>query len=730
MLEQAALSCEPLGPCKVTAVTGTEAMNTLPVFHLDVLSEDGAVDLSAVVQAPATLALADGSGAVRETRLLVMEAAHAAATRDGHRYSLTLSSPLALLGLRSGYRIFQDMTSQEIAARLLADAGQDGDVAYRLQGRYGKRVYTAQYGESELALFARLLADDGINFWLEDDGDRTLLVLGDGDASHSGIPGEETLRFEDASGMSHTTDSFHELRRIARLCHDRVSLLDFDVRQPDVLIQGEAGAGPMEHYEHPACVLNAEAAAARARSRLEQLQRRAVTLQGKTTCVRLSPGRVVRIDGAADAWFEGSFLITEVTHTLAQASRDDASGKVPYSCTATLVPFGRGRAFRPDLPSGAPRASIIESVEVTGPPGEEIHTDDLGRVKVRFRWDRSGVADDRSSLWIRHLQMNMGGSMLLPRVGWELPVLYEEGNPDRPVALGRLYNGGAPTPYSMPARKATSTLQTATSPADGTTHELRFADDAGQQEAFIHATKDQTVFVGGSHSVEVAANRTDDVKKSAELGIKADQTKTVGGNQSVTVGADAVFAVKGARAESIGGSEDVGVTGTYITNVKGAYSETVGGAYALQCNQSNTTVQGSFTQMIGGAMITTAGLGTNQSVAAARTEAVGGARAIHGASVVAEEVKGIKTITAGAASDTAGGLIATNAPGISIEVGGAASLSAGGIVFVKGAWIDIQAGTLTANGGTSLSMSGGVSASGPVELDAPLVEKPQTATTG
>lgn len=729
MLEQAALSCEPFGPCKVTAVRGTEAMNALPVFHLDVLSEDGAVDLAAVVRSPATLALADGSGAVRETRLIVMEAAHAAATRDGHRYALTLSSPLALLGLRSGYRIFQDMTSQEIAARLLADAGQGGDVAYRLQGRYGKRVYTAQYGESELAFFMRLLADDGINFWLEDEGDRTLLVLGDGDASHGGIPGDETLRFEDASGMAHTTDSFHELRRVARLCHDRVSLLDFDIRQPDVLIEGQAGTGPMEHYEHPACVLNADAAAARARSRLEQLQRRAVTLQGMTTCVRLSPGRVVRIEGAADAWFEGQFLVTAVAHALTQASRDDAAKKSPYSCTATLAPFGRGRAFRPELPPG-PRTAIIESVEVTGPPGEEIHTDDLGRVKVRFRWDRSGIADDRSSLWIRHLQMNMGGSMLLPRVGWELPVLYEEGNPDRPVALGRLYNGGAPTPYSMPGRKATSTLQTATSPADGTTHELRFADDGGQQETFIHATKDQTVFVGGSHSVDVAANRTDDVKKSAELGIKADQTRTVGGSQSVTVGADAVFAVKGARTESIGGSEDVGVTGTYITNVKGAYSETVGGAYALQCNQSNTTVQGSFTQMVGGAMITTAGLGTNQSVAAARTEAVGGARAIHGASVVADQVKGIKTVTAGAASDAAGSFISTNAAGISIEVGSAASISAGGMVFVKGAWIDIQAGTLAANGGTSLSMSGGVSASGPVELDAPLVEKPQTSITG
>ena len=254
------------------------------------------------------------------------------------------------------------------------------------------------------------------------------------------------------------------------------------------------------------------------------------------------------------------------------------------------------------------------------------HTDDLGRVKVRFFWDRSGVRDDTSSRWVRTLQMNLTAPQVIPRVGWEVPIVYENGDPDRPFVLGRLYNGGAPPPYGLPGKSATSTLQSGTSPSDGTTQEIRLADDAGSEEAFIHATCDQTVSVGGSHTVTVAGNRTGDVTKTQTLKVDAAQDASVGGNQKVTVGADGTIAVASARSESVGGNESVGVTGTYAVTVSGAYSEVIGGLYSLRCNQYNATVQGAFTQVIGGVLAVTAGLGSNQSVAGARTEVVGGAR--------------------------------------------------------------------------------------------------------
>ncbi len=237
--------------------------------------------------------------------------------------------------------------------------------------------------------------------------------------------------------------------------------------------------------------------------------------------------------------------------------------------------------------------------------------------------------------------------MVLPRVGFEVPVVYFEGNPDRPFGLGRLYNGGAPAPYGLPGKKATSTLQSATSPSNGTTQELRFSDDAGSQETFIHATKDQSVTVGGTNTVQVGANETHDVKKSSVVAVHGSQATSVGGSQSVAVGANCGVSVKGARSESIGGSETVGVTGSYNLACTGAYTEVVGGLYGLECNQSNTVVQGAFTQTVGGTLVTTAGLGTNNSVAAARVETVAGARSFTALTSYAESVRGAKKINGG-----------------------------------------------------------------------------------
>jgi type VI secretion system secreted protein VgrG len=442
---------------------------------------------------------------------------------------------------------------------------------------------------------------------------------------------------------------------------------------------------------------------------------------------------VVRIEGAVDDMFSGDFLIVRVEHALVAPSKNDSSTAHPYTNRVELVPFDKDHAFRPDLPHARPRIAGIETAVVTGPPGEEIHVDDLGSIKVRFRWDRSGKGDDTSSLWVRCLQMNMQGSMLLPRVGWEVPVVHFDGDPDRPFVLGRLYNGGAPAPYGMPGKKATSTLQSATSPSNGTTQEIRMGDDAGSQEVFIHATKDQSVTVGGTNTVNVAADETHDVKKSSVIAVHGSQTISIGGSQSITVGADLGIGVKGGRVESIGGVETIGVTGSYNLTCKGAYAEAIGGLYGLECNQSNTVIQGAFTQTVGGPMVLTAGLGTNNSVAAVRAEVVGGARSYTALASYADNVKGAKKVTSGASSDTAGTDIVTHVSGIgSVKVGGTASLSAGGTLAVEAPTITIKVGgAVTAKGGGTLKVAGKVQVSGgTAKFDAAKTQKKSTAKVG
>ncbi|UQA63176.1 type VI secretion system Vgr family protein [Polyangium aurulentum] len=734
MIEQAALACGALGDVTIVEARGIEAMSALPRWTVDVLSADPQLDLEALLWEPATLGLRDDLGGMREIPLLVTEARYGGAYRDGHRYRLTLGVAAAALELRSGYRIFQDLTTQEIVARVLDDAGiATTDISFRLAGQYAVRTYCVQYGETEWAFLSRLLADEGINVWFDEKEDGgPLIVFGDAPTSHASIDGGMTLRFEDGSGMITTASAFFALERVAEMCHERVHVLDFDPRRPAVPTEGVAGEGALEYFEFPANVLHAEAAGARARSRLEQLQRLRVHLRGQSTCARLKPGRVVRIEGA-DEMFEGEFLLVEIEHQLLQASRNAAGEARPYTNRALLVPHARDRSFRPAPPSERPRIVGVETATVTGPGGEEIHVDDLGSIKVRFPWDRSGIGDDRSSRWVRCMQMSMQGSMLLPRVGWEVPVAYLDGNPDMPVALGRVYNGGAPTPYGLPAKKATSALQSATSPANGTTQEIRFSDDAGSMEAFVHATRDQTVWVGGTNTVTVSVNETHDVKKSRVVSIHGSQTIDVAASQHVTVGGDAGLKIAGARTETVGSVENIGVTGSYNLECKGAYGEVVGGLYALQCNQSNTKVQGAFTQAIGAAMSLTAGLGTNDSVAAVRMEEVGAARTFTAATAYADTVKGAKNVTAGASSDNAGADVVTNVGAVgSISVGGAATIEAGGRVAIEATTISVKVGgSITAKAGGKLEIAGKVKVSGgKLKFDTDKAQKKSTSDVG
>ena len=419
---------------------------------------------------------------------------------------------------------------------------------------------------------------------------------------------------------------------------------------------------------------------------------------------------------------------------VAASSRESAS-----AAAEKVIGLGTFQSLGPKVsnaPADTERSAspaVRATATVTGPSGEEIHVDDLGSVKVRFPWDRSGIGDDGSSRWVRTMQMNMNGAMLLPRVGWEAPIAYFEGDPDRPLCLGRLYNGGAPVPYGQPGKKATTTFQSATSPGGAGTHELRFSDDAGSMEAFIHATKDQSVQVGGTNKVTVSANETHDVKKSTVLTITGSQTTSIAASQKITVGGDDGLSVKGARSESIGAVEDIGVTGSLNLICKGAYTEMIGGLYALECNQSTTTVQGSYTQTVGGPMVVTAGLGTNNTVAAARLEDVGGSRSFTSSNAYADSVTGVKKVTAGASSDDAGTVVATNVKGLgSVSAGASANVKAGGNIVVQGASISVKVGgTLKVKAGGELTVAGNVKVGGgTAKFDAGKTTKKQKNKVG
>ncbi|WP_170320036.1 type VI secretion system tip protein TssI/VgrG [Polyangium spumosum] len=707
--QDVAFACEPLGENVVLSLEGRERMDDLSSFELTVFAP-GEASLEALLRAPCVVVLSDPEEeTARVIQLVVMEAAEEAGRGRDRVLSLRLADPLALLGLRAGYRVFQDKTAEEVVTDVLVGAGVPRDaITTRLAGEYPLYPMCTQHGEAEWDFVRRLLAREGISLWTETAEDGAFRVLlGDGPTSHDGIDGETRLPFAGpGAARGRGVRALLSLAWEQGMAHDRVFVRDFDVDHPDVYLDGEAGEGTLEWLEYPACVPDARAAALRARRRLEQLRRDEVRVTATSDCIRVCPGRWVDVAGGGAELFDQRFLVSEVRHVFARPLRDGGRG-APYRNEIVLRPTrgDRGEERPPHRPAilGAPRVHHVESAVVTGPPGEEIHTDALGRVKVRFLWDRSGVTDDASSTWVRTMQWPLGGAMMLPRVGFEVAVSYLDGLADRPFVLGRLYNATAVHPYVLPAGRAVTALQSWTSPGSGATQEIRLGDDAGAEAFFVHASRDLSVRVGGDHAQKVDGDEAHVVGLGLAADVGGAEDVTIGGRQSIDVGEPIHVAVDGANAESMA-TEIIAVTGNRVVLSGGGYEESIGGAYALQCNQSNTKTTGSFTRIVGGSKLVSAGLSLTESVAGARTYVCRGARVVTCAGAYSESVKGGKRSAAGAVTESAAADYGIAAPAGKLA-SGQAELRAGGKFSIAAPQITIDvSGSLTAG---ALSIAGG-----------------------
>ncbi len=340
---------------RVVTTQGREAINALPRWEVRILvPEDVALDPDSAIGAPAALRIVDEEeGTQRDIGLLVTDLHHEEDCRDGAHYLVELAPAEALLTHRAGYRVFLDKTTKEIIAEILNDAGiPAGGVVWRLSGSYEKRLHCVQYGETEWAFIERLLADEGISYWFDFHGDsQPVLVLADDKSAHEGVTGSFTIPYQDESGLVSARHLFG-LAITESMVVTATAVRDYDVRAPDVFIEGNAGSGPLEHFEYPANVLTTATAKARAQARLEQLQRHHLVAEGKSDCIRLQPGRVIQIEGCADDWMNRRYLITSLEQQVSGDSHTDAVSR--YVNGVTLVPHGEV-AYRPD--SAAERAA-------------------------------------------------------------------------------------------------------------------------------------------------------------------------------------------------------------------------------------------------------------------------------------------------------------------------------------------------------------------------------------
>ncbi|WP_437681533.1 type VI secretion system Vgr family protein [Sorangium sp. So ce131] len=494
----------------------------------------------------------------------------------GARYALRVVSCLALLARSVDSRIFQDMTAQEIVTQVLADHGVDR-IAWRLSGGCPKREYCVQYQESALAFLSRLLEHEGIYSFVEVDDEGELLVFDDDSTVAAPIPGDPALPLRRRTGLSAADerDAIYAIREQERVRSGKFVLRDYDFKRPQLDLTATAEAGEraeLERYDYPGGYVEPSEGERLAQIRLEeeQVERRTVAIDA--VCPRLAVGHKMAITDAGE--LDGEYFLFAVTHTFVHNGEDDeGQGSAPRSRTrARLVPASV--KYRPRRVTPIPVIEGPQTARVVAPAGaqpEAIHTDEHGRCKVKFHWDRSDVNDDKASCWIRVAQLQTSGSMMLPRVGWEVIVEFLEGNPDRPLVTGRLYNGVFMPPYALPEGKTRTAIRTASTPGGGGANEIRFEDKAGAEEIMVHAQYDmktaaannakktignnETSVVGNNASLEVGGNQTTKITKGSSNTVGADQSIKVGGNRNVEVNAVSALTAKGNATTTVGGNQ-------------------------------------------------------------------------------------------------------------------------------------------------------------------------------
>lgn len=725
------LTCPALGAdLLVTKLDIFEAISTPTRAVLQAVSDED-IDGDAAVLAPARVVVLHDDEPARTFHLVVTGFRFDGIHRGNRRrYVIELDHELRLLSLRQDVRMFQEKHAAEIVAEVLRGGGVPADHAsFSLHRIPSRRTYTVQYRETDLAFVSRLLEFEGIHYTIDHHEDAPCIVFADTQEAFGPIAGDTIVQLldDDAHGIG-----VLEFELESRATAERVTLKDYSFLSPDFDLTASfslnnAPAGDL--FDYPAGYTTPADGDALRRIRLEEVLAGRTVGHGVGEVIAFRAGAWFELEGPTRGALAGRHLLRTVAHHIV-VHPEESDGEPSYENRFTCIPLAT--RYRPPRATPRPHVRGSHSVVVTGPAGSEIHTDEYGRLKGHFFWDRVGAEDDRSSCWMRQTQLPLGGSMALARVGWEMAVAYVHGDPDRPVAVARLYNAEKTPPYALPAGKTRTALQTASSPASGKSNEIRMEDGAAGMEFFVNAAKDLSNETRNNKAEKVGANATLTVGADASETIGASQKVTIGASETTSVGANAALTIGAARTKSVGGTETASVSGNITTVVAGGDIELTGGSHTtLAALGVSRTSVGAHALTVGGSMVSAAGLGCAVAVGGAKAETIGGVKLTLSGAAVAESVLGALATTVGgacvhaagahrqgatkgASALTVGGVVCANAAGkvmlkakkVSITVAGLVNLLGGGGV------VNMTPGSTTFVGLVTLDASGGIKVTG------------------
>ena len=639
----------PEDALRLSSCVARESLSMLGDMDVSVLGKDPNIPADKLLGKAVTVSVRMRDQTTRELSGYVTRFTQSGTDGAYYAYQMTVRPWLWMLTRTADCRIFQDMSVPDIVKSVFADHPV-ADFQLKLFRSYRKWTYCVQYRETDFNFVARLLEHEGIYWYFEHAKGKHKLVLVDASSAHDSTVGHGSLPYFGTTGqLPPDIDCVNHWAVSREVEPGKVVLTDHDFERPSTSLKVDKAhtrsydLSDAEVFDYPGGYTQTADGAQYAENRVEELQSDFEVFHGAANTVGVRVGHTLKLQRHPREDQNAEYLVTATTLHIQHPGYESDAGPALFQCDFGAI--ASSQQYRPTRRTPKPCVNGPQTALVVGPSGEEIFTDKYGRVKVQFHWDRRGTKNEKSSCWVSVSHPWAGknfGMVHIPRIGQEVVVGFLEGDPDRPIIIGRVYNAEQMPPWELPANATQSGILTRSSKGGGyaNANALRFEDKKGAEQLWLHAEKNQDIEVENDETHWVGHDRSKTIDHDETVHVKHDRTETVDHNETITIGVD--------RTESVGHNETISVGSNRSVSVGASETKTVAmqRSHAVGINESIAI--GAAQEVAIGAYQTVA-VGSNQdiSVGANQSTSVGADQsATIGANRTVEVGKDLKTVVA------------------------------------------------------------------------------------
>ena len=628
----------PLGPdaLLLVGVSGHEFISRMFGFDLDLVAENRQpVLFQELLGKRVTIHIHMNDGTYRHVNGICVKVAQgdknvlADDRKAFTAYSMEVVPEMWRMTRKARCRIFQHITIPDILKKVFGEYGFK--VSYDIQGTFYERDYCVQYRETDFNFVSRLMEEEGIFYFFKHTTSDHELVVSNEPGSHPDVPGPSDIAYEQTANLILEEDRIYDWKKSQELKSGKVALWDHTFELPhkhlevekttlDEVVVGSvhhvlalAENQKMEVYdwpgeyaqrfdgidrsggERPADIQRIFEERQRVIDiRMQQEETGAIVVRAGSNVPQMEAGHRFTLTRHFNA--NGRYVLYAVLHSASEMTYRSDGAAFEYQNRLVCLPDTL--PFVPPLATPWPTAKGTQTAVVVGPSGEEIFTDKYGRVKVQFHWDREGKSNEDSSCWIRVASSWAGsqwGAVRIPRIGQEVVVAFEEGDPDKPIVVGSVYNAEMMPPYGLPQNKTQSGIVSRSSMKGGTANfnEIRFEDKKGEEEVLVHAEKNLTTEVEANESRTVGGDRMTSIGHDDTIDVENDRTATIGANETVEARSDVSITCGGSMTLTSGdgaATTELNAGGSVRIRGSGTLSISFGGSISII--GSNVSVSG------------------------------------------------------------------------------------------------------------------------------------------